>query len=56
MPEYTFQELMIAKQIAELLMDRIIDNKVLKQINKEIVKFGGVMGMRSAHRVRSAPG
>jgi len=34
MPEYTIEHLLVAKQIAELMMDRTIDSNVLKQINK----------------------
>ena len=36
MPEYTIEQLLVAKRIAELMMDRTIDSNVLKHINKEI--------------------
>ena len=39
MPEYTIKQLLVAKQTAELMMDRTIDSNVLKQINKEIYKL-----------------
>ena len=38
MPEYTLKDLMVAKQIAELLMDRTIDSKILKRINQQIAQ------------------
>ena len=39
MPEFTIEQLLVAKRIAELMMDRTIDSNVLKQINKEIYKL-----------------
>jgi hypothetical protein len=39
MPEYIIEQLLVAKQIAEVMMDRTIDSNVLKQINKEIYKL-----------------
>ena len=39
MPEYTIKHLLVAEQIAELMMDRTIDSNVLKHINREIHKL-----------------
>ena len=37
--DYKLQDLLIAKQIAELLIDRCIDIKVLKAINETIFQI-----------------
>ena len=37
--EYKLQDLLIAKKIAELLIDRCVDIKVLKQLNKAIFQI-----------------
>ncbi len=35
--KYKLRDLLIAKQIAELLFDRVVDSNVLKQLNKIIM-------------------
>ena len=37
--DYNIHDLLIARQIAELLIDRCVDIKVLKQLNKTIMKI-----------------
>ena len=37
--DYKLQYLLIAKHIAELLIDRCVDIKVLKQLNKAIFQI-----------------
>ena len=37
--DYKLQDLFIAKQIAELMIDRCIDSKVLKAINETIFQI-----------------
>ena len=37
--DYKLQDLLIAKHIAELLIDRCVDIKMLKQLNKAIFQI-----------------